>query len=294
MRLGFHISIGGGFRKTVREAVQYRCSALQVFTSAPVQWKRTPIDPNAAAWFAEELRRLDIQPLFVHAIYLLNLASDDKALWRKSRDNLGEELHRAALIGAAGVVLHLGSVGPEGDVVAGRKRVAQALDDILARDKTGLDLILEHSASHKQVVGARMEDVGEIIATAEHSDRLRVCIDTAHAFAHGYPIHTAEGLAETLDTMDRCFGLDRIALFHANDSRHEFGLGLDRHWHIGQGFIGTTGFRVIMNEPRLRHLPFIMETPEPEVWDPRNMLAIRRVIDSEYRPPLRRVPARYR
>src|SRR5450759_4009177 len=114
MRIGFHVSIDGGFRKTVRKATQYHCTTLQVFTSAPVQWKRTPVDPEEAAWFAEELRRRDIQPLFVHAIYLRNLASDDKALWRKSRDNLAEELRRAATIGAAGVVFHLGSVGPEG------------------------------------------------------------------------------------------------------------------------------------------------------------------------------------
>ena len=294
MRIGFHVSIDGGFRKTVRKAVQYHCTALQVFTSAPVQWQRAPMDPEEAAWFAEESRRLDIQPLFVHAIYLLNLASDDKALWRKSRDHLAEELRRAALIGAAGVVFHLGTVGPEGDVVAGRKRVVQALDHILVRDKSGLNLILEHSASHKQVVGSRMEDVGEMIAAAEHRDRLRVCIDTAHAFAHGYPVHTPEGLAETLDTMDRCFGLDRIVLIHANDSRYEFGLGMDRHWHIGKGYIGTAGFGVIMNEPRLRHLPFIMETPDPDEWGARNMRAIRRVIEKECRPQLRRVPAQCR
>jgi len=294
MRLGFHIPIAGGWPNTVRKALRLHCSTLQVFTSAPVQWAARPLEPEAAAWFREELRRLDIQPLFVHAIYLLNLASADEMLWRKSRDHLAEELRRAAMIGAEGVIFHLGSAGEGGDVRQGRKRLVRALDGILAGDDGPVHLILENCASTRESVGCSFEDLAWMIDKAKQPERLRVCLDTAHAFAHGYPLHTLEGLAETLDLADATFGLDRIAVIHTNDSRGAFGSGVDRHWHIGKGQIGAAAFRTILAEPRLRHLPFIMETPAEGGWDARNMRAIRRLVDPAYRPVIRRVPKEYR
>jgi len=295
MRFGFHVSISGGWQKTLQRAIQRRCTALQVFTSAPVQWARAPLDSDDARWFAETLAVLDIQPLFVHAIYLLNLATGDSGLWRKSRDHLAEELARAGRIGAEGVVLHLGSVGRRGQLQIGIKRVAKALDEALDRCDSPVKVLLENCAGQGNLVGSTPEQIGDIIDLSTHPQRLGVCIDTAHAFAQGYAIHAPGGLAAFLDTCENTFGLRRLQLIHANDSKTALGSRADRHGHIGKGEIGTAGFRTILNEPRLREMPFIMETPEQETWHQRDMRAIRRVVDAAIRPalpPIRRVPPR--
>jgi len=289
VRFGFHITIAGGWRKTIQRAVERRCTALQVFTGAPVQWDRKPMDPEGAQWFAETLRALDIQPLFVHAIYLLNLATPDTMLWRRSRDHLTDELRRAKLIGAQGVVFHLGSVGAEGKPEAGMRRVARALDWAAERTPDGPRLILENSSGQGNVVGSSVESIARIIDTSHCQDRLCVCIDTAHAFAQGYPVHDPEGLGQFLDDCDAAFGLERLALIHANDSRSRLGSHVDRHAHIGKGEIGPEGFRAIMNEPRLGHLPFILETPDQEEWHAKDLRALRAVVDGAIRPALPRI-----
>jgi deoxyribonuclease-4 len=286
MRLGFHVQIAGGWEKTLQRAVDRRCTTLQVFTSAPVQWARKPLDPAGAAWFAEQLRARDIQPLFVHAIYLLNLATAEEQLWQRSRDNLAEELHRAGLLGAQGVVVHLGSVGAQGDLRQGIRRVARALDSALAQTNNAVTVLLENCAGQGNLVGCTPQALGEVIAHTRYPSRLQVCLDTAHAFAAGYPIHTEDGLGALLEECDAAFGLERLALIHANDSKGALGCNVDRHWHIGRGQIGREGFRVILNAPRLRQLAFIMETPSSEEWDARNMRVIRRLVDPHWRPKL--------
>lgn len=290
MRLGFHIPIAGGWVRALQRAVILRCTCLQVFTSAPVQWARKPLDPVVAPWFGQALRALDIQPLFVHAIYLLNLASEDRELWRRSRAHLAEELNRAALLGARGVVVHLGSAaGSEDDRCGTRvvlQRVARALDYALARGAPGVQILLENCAGQGSLVGCTPASLADIIARTRHPDRLAVCLDTAHALAHGYAIHTPEGLDALLTECGDTFGLERLQLIHANDSKAPVGSRTDRHWHIGRGHIGRAGFRVILNDSRLRHLPFIMETPASQEWDPRNMRALRAAVAREYRPPL--------
>ena len=289
MRLGFHVQIAGGWRKTLDRALARRCTCLQVFTSAPVQWAQVPVDPGGAAWFRDSLIALDIQPLFVHAIYLLNLATADETLWRKSRDHLAEELGRAAQLGAQGVVVHLGSVGDGGAVEQGIPRVAQALDFALTRTGDGLRLLLENCAGQGNLVGCTPEELGAVIAASQHAERLGVCLDMAHAFQAGYAVGTPAGLSALLDSCDRAWGLDRLALIHANDSKTPLGSHADRHWHIGKGEIGRAGFEVIMNEPRLQHLPFVMETPSSDEWDRKNMRAIRTATARESRPPLPRL-----
>lgn len=289
MRFGFHVQISGGWDKTLQRALQRRCTTLQVFSSSPVQWARKPLDPEGAEWFGAQLVARDIQPLFVHAIYLLNLATADHQLWERSRTNLAEELQRAGQMGAQGVVVHLGSVGAGGDPRQGIQRVAHALDEALRQADNGVAVLLENCAGQGNLVGRTPQQLGEIIARSRRARRLRVCLDTAHAFAAGYAVHTEEGLKSLLDECDAAFGLGKLALIHANDSKSPLGSNVDRHWHIGHGQIGKQGFRVILNAPRLRDLPFIMETPSSEEWDARNMRAIRRLVDARWRPDL---PAR--
>jgi len=286
MRFGFHVSIADGWLKTVQRAVDRRCTALQVFTSAPVQWERKPLNADGARWFGETLRALDIRPLFVHAVYLLNLASPDRSLWRKSRDHLTEELGRAALLGASGVVIHLGSVGRRGSSETGARRVARALDWAASHADGTADIVLENCAGQGNLVGCTPDQLGCVIRQAAHADRLKVCIDTAHAFAYGHTIHTPDGLDLFLGQCDEAFGLDRLSLIHANDSKTPLGSNVDRHGHIGKGHIGHAGFRVIMKHCALSHLPFIMETPAQQEWHSKDMRALRMAVDRQIRPAL--------
>jgi len=290
MRLGFHVSVAGGLDNAVSRAVQRRCTTIQVFTAAPVQWARHDIPPDEAERFRERLAELDITPHFVHAKYLLNLASPDAKLRKRSTQDLIEELEAAKLLGAGGVVLHLGSVGEEGRIADGVARIAGALDRACEGVPDGPPILLENSAGQGNMVGSLFEDIAAIIAAADCADRLRVCLDTAHAFGAGYPIHSAAGLRNALAEADATFDLGRLALLHVNDSLAPLGSGRDRHWHLGRGEIGRDGMARIVNHPRLRHLPYVMETPGTKHDDISNMRRIRRLIRSKHRPPLPPLP----
>lgn len=286
VRLGFHVSIAGGFAQCVRRAARRRCTTIQFFTGAPVQWGRRVIEEDESAAFIEGLHDIGVSEYFVHAIYLLNVSSPDRDLREKSVRELCAELEAARLLRAAGVILHLGSVGPEGSVGEGIERVARAIDIACERVPEGPPLILENCAGQGNIVGADFDQLAQIIEQAKCSERVRCCVDTAHAFAAGIPLHTAEGLERALAEIDATFGLDRLALLHVNDAKMPFASGVDRHWHIGRGEIGREAMARIVNHPNLVHLPFIMETPGTEADDLTNMRRIRRIIRPENRPPL--------
>ena len=290
MRLGFHVSIAGGFDEFIRRAVRRRCTTVQMFTAAPVQWARQNISERTGGMLAQRLRELDITPHFVHAKYLLNLASPDRRLWRRSVTDLAREVEAARRLGAAGVITHLGSVGNGGAIGDGIARVAEAADIVCERVPDGPAIVLENAAGQGNMVGARFEEIAGIIEAAGCAERLRVCVDTAHAFASGYAIHTARGLSATLREIEATFGLDRVVLLHVNDSLVPLGSGRDRHWHVGLGHIGREGMKRIVNHPRLRRLPCIMETPGTEDDDLRNMRLIRRLLTPANRPPLPPLP----
>lgn len=290
MRLGFHVSIAGGLDHCIARAVERRCTTLQMFTAAPVQWARNEINPQEAARFANTLAELDIRPHFVHAKYLLNVASPDPQLRHISVEDLCAEVASARLLHAAGVVMHLGSVGAQGSIAEGIDRVAAAVDSACERIPTGPPIILENSAGQGNVVGARFAEIARIIAATDCPTRVRVCIDTAHAFAAGYALHTKEGLEYAIEEMEATFGLERLALLHINDSLFPFASGRDRHWHIGRGRIGREAMARIVNHTAFTHLPFIMETPGSKADDLSNMRRIRRLLHPENRPPLPPLP----
>ena len=278
-RAGFHISIAGGLAEVLPRARRRGCTALQMFTSSPSQWAVKPLDPLAGAALAESLALADIAPHFIHAIYLLNLVSPNRVLRAQSVRHLAEELRRAETVGAAGVIFHLGSVGAQGKLAVAVRRLAKSLTEVRARAGNAVPLILENTAGHGGSVGSAIESMAEAIATAE-AEPLQVCLDTAHAFAAGWPIHTQEGLDATLNNLESGLGLRRLALLHLNDSLFDFGAHRDRHWHLGRGMLGREALRRIVNHPRLSHLPLIMETPGTEEDDRRNMRYLRRwVVD---------------
>jgi deoxyribonuclease-4 len=291
VRIGFHIPTAGGLHRALHRALERRCETLQIFVGAPVQWKSPRPARAAAEGWRLGLTAHDLSPLFVHASYLVNLASADRSLWLRSIRRLARDLRHADLLGAAAVVTHLGSPGPAGERSLGWcvRRIASAIDAALEATTGPVRVLLENSASMGSAIGSCYGHLGEILALSEQRDRLGVCLDTAHSFAAGYAWHLPEGLDRALDEADHAFGLQRLELLHVNDSKTPFGSHVDRHWHIGQGHIGPSGFRAIVNHPRLRQLPMVMETPEASLEaDMRNHLALRRCIDPALRSPLRK------
>ncbi len=293
MRIGFHVPTEGGLQKAVRRALERRCETVQIFVGAPVQWAAlTPPEAEAEAWRAQTSSH-DIQPVFVHSCYLTNLASTEKALWRRSIRRLATDLDHAALLRARAVVTHLGS--PRKEIERSRAwataRVAQGVDAALEESSGSARLLLENSAGMGHAVGSDYGQIGEIISRCRSRDRLGVCLDSAHSFAAGYAWHEPEGLDRALAEADQAFGLELLELLHVNDSRSPFASRVDRHWHIGKGQIGRDGFRVIVNHRLLHDLPMIMETPEASLdADLRNLRALRRCILPEHRTPIRPVP----
>lgn len=285
-RLGFHISIAGGLRNVPARALRRGCTSLQLFTQAPSQWKRREISAEEAEGLQSALSRLDIQPWFVHAIYLLNLATSDEDLHDRSTLHLAGELAAAEMIGAAGVIFHLGSVGREGSRLTGISRVAEALCRARELSGSSVPLILENSAGSGGIIGSSFDEIASIIEKAAAAGPLMLCFDTAHAFGSGMPIHTKAGLTKIIKELDSRIGLSRLALIHFNDSHVPFGSKKDRHWHIGDGFIGRASLGRILNDERLQNVPFIMETPGDERDDRCNMLRTRRLIAPSLRPSL--------
>ncbi len=294
MRLGFHVSIAGGLERCVRRAVIRRCTTLQMFSGAPVQWARPRLSEEDCAAFADGLAERGIAPHFVHAKYLLNVSSPDRELRTKSIADLCEEVAIARRLRAAGVIIHLGSVGAEGAIEEGTVRVARAVDAACEAVPDGPPVILENSAGQGNIVGAEFEQLAAIVAATQCPERVRCCVDTAHAFGAGMALHAPEGVEAMVARIDATFGLKRLALLHVNDSKVPFASGRDRHWHIGRGEIGREGMARIVNHPRLVHLPFVMETPGTEADDVSNMRRIRRLIRTENRPPLPPLPAELR
>ncbi|MFP3904776.1 MAG: deoxyribonuclease IV, partial [Armatimonadota bacterium] len=227
-------------------------------------------------------------PVFVHAPYLLNLATDDKMLWERSRDVLQQEIETANRWQAGGVIIHLGSAGDQSKDEA-VDRVCEALIQVRKATDGAAKIILENSAGQGQSVGKSMAEIGRIIRSAG-PEGLAVCLDTAHAFAAGYVVNTEEGLARMLDEADSEFGLSMVEVIHLNGSKSQVGAHVDRHAGIGQGYIGRDGFKTILTEPRLKDLPFIMETPKSSDSaledDLTNLRRVRRLLPANLRPPL--------
>jgi deoxyribonuclease-4 len=280
---GFHVSIAGGIEKAVARAVDRGCTAFQIFTSSPSQWARRPLDKAESEAFRTAAAQAGIQKYFVHAIYLLNLASADEGLRAKSVSVLGEELVRADLLGASGVIFHLGSVGAGGDCSEGIRRVASSLEAARAASGRELPLVLENSAGAGGTIGAEPAHLEAIISKAGRAEPMAICLDTAHAFAAGIPIHTAAGLDEL---MARPFMDRRLAVLHTNDSLGGAGSRRDRHWHLGDGEIGMSALRRIVRHSRIRNLPMIMETPGTLDDDRRNMKTLITILGLSKNPAL--------
>ena len=273
------MSVAGGLRNAVANAVAVGCEAFQVFVSNARGWAPPPLDPADDERFRADLAAAGLGPLFVHAPYLVNFASVSPVTRERSRQAVAAALAKAAAIGAAGVVVHAGAAlasGRAAGLATTREALLPLADAIPDRPGPatpwvppgGPDLILELTAGTRGALAARFDEMAELLAVCGHHPRLKVCMDTCHAQAAGYDLGDPAGAVKALDELFGTLG-DRVVLVHANDSRDPVGAGRDRHCPIGTGTIGDQGFAAVLAHPGLATLPVITET----TGDPDQMAA---------------------
>jgi deoxyribonuclease-4 len=274
-RLGVHVSIAGKISEAVDRAHELGCNAMQIFSRSPRMWAAKALDPAEVSRFRELREKFDIRPAVVHASYLINLATPEGELKRRSAEALIDELDRADRLGVEYLVVHVGSC-KDGGTVEGVERVREALATVLSSGRWATQLLLEDTAGERGDVGARLEEVGMILQGLPGGERMGVCLDTCHLFAAGYDIATPDGVDQVAGRVKETIGLDRIKVVHGNDSKKGLNCRVDRHQHIGLGGIGLEGFRAWVNHPAFREIPMVLETPKdtPEA-DPQNLKTVR-------------------
>lgn len=277
MRLGVHVPIAGGLLEAVERATRLGCTTMQIFSRSPRGGTPPTLSPELAERFDAARRTADLEPLAVHGPYIINLASPEAAMWKRSVALYRDEYTRASRLKAQYLVTHVGSHRGAGEE-PGLLRVAEAIARTLDAGPAGVMILLENTAGSGQGLGYRFEQLAAIRRAVSARERVGVCLDTAHLFAAGYPIHTPEGLKRTVDEFDQAVGLEHLKLIHLNDSKVPFDSRVDRHWHIGQGHIGAEAFRRLVTHPRLKDVPFILETPKTsEAEDRRNLATVRKL-----------------
>jgi deoxyribonuclease IV len=279
---GAHLSIAGGLHNAVAASVKLRCSALQLFTKNANQWKGKPLTDAEIAPFRRALADSGLQFPTAHDSYLINLATPDDVLYRKSIDAFIDELQRAEALGLSYLVMHPGAHVGSGEE-AGLARVVTAFDEVHARcPNFTVKVLVEITAGQGSTLGHRFEHIAAILTGVKDATRLGVCFDTCHAFAAGYPLASIQEYDATFKQFDSIIGLDRLKLFHLNDSVKPLGCRVDRHAGIGLGEIGLKVFRRIVNDPRFSDLPMILETPkeddEGNPMDPVNLRVLRKLL----------------
>jgi deoxyribonuclease IV len=266
MLIGAHVSPAGGLDKAIARGTERSCQAIQIFNQSPRMWRPTAYDQDDFAAFRAAMKDSPIKAVLIHAVYLLNCASDDAEIRDKSRASLIQSLVVGKGIGAAGVVLHPGSA-KQGDVPAAIKRAGKVIREALSETET-CHLFLEDTAGAGGTLGRSFQELSDLLAAAGGSRRLGICLDSCHLLASGYDIRTAAGLTETIDAFDREVGLKRLGALHLNDSQTPLGSNRDRHANVGTGELGERGCAAFLSEPRFDKLPLVIETQGPERQGP--------------------------
>ncbi|WP_018256341.1 deoxyribonuclease IV [Halomicrobium katesii] len=256
MRVGAHTSIAGGAYNAVDEQVDYGGNCGQIFSHSPQVWQDPNIEDEEAEQFRERSDEHGVGPWVIHSSYLVNLCTPKDDLRAKSIDSMQKEVDAADTLGVEYVNVHLGAHTGAG-VEGGLDNAASALDELTIPD--GVTVLVESDAGSGTKLGGEFEHLAEVLDRSEQD--LEVCVDTAHAFAAGYDISTAEGVAETIAEFDDVVGLDNLACIHLNDSKHECGTNKDEHAHLGEGYIGEEGMAALLTHEALEDVPFVLETP---------------------------------
>jgi deoxyribonuclease IV len=260
VRIGAHMSVAGGVSKAIERAVAHGCEALQIFTKNASQWRGKPLDPEEVTRFRRRIEDTGITPVVSHASYLINLATTFPVLREQSLAAFVDELQRADALGLVGVVIHPGTctAGSEADAL---RLIAEGIRDAFrATPRRKTMVLLEHTAGQGRTLGHRFEHLATILGHLNGSPRVGVCLDTCHLIASGYDIVSEAGYQATFAAFEATVGLDRLRVFHGNDSKKPCGSRVDRHEHIGQGCLGLEPFRRILNDPRFGGLAMLIET----------------------------------
>ena len=288
LRIGAHMSVAGGVSKAVDRAELHGCEALQIFAKNANRWQSKPLDPVEIKRFRRRIDETGITPAVSHASYLINLATTVPGLRAMSIDAFVDELDRAHALGLLGVVIHPGTctAGREEDAM---RLVADAVRRAFrARPRRRTMVLFEHTAGQGRTIGYRFEQLAAIISHLDGSPRAGICLDTCHLVASGYDLTTRAGYEDTFATFETLVGIDRLRVFHANDSKRPCGSRVDRHEHIGEGCLGLDPFRWLLHDRRFAKLPMLIETEKtadcnkpnlvsPDPLDLRNLATLRRL-----------------
>ena len=258
MLIGAHVSPAGGLVKAVERGTERGCEAIQIFNQSPRMWRPTAYGEDDLAAFREAMAASRIESVLIHAVYLLNCASEDREIRQKSRTSLIHSLRVGHGIGASGVVLHPGSA-KKGDAGKAIARAGAVIKDALSETEE-CELHLEDTAGAGGTLGRSFEELAELLGASGGGARLGVCLDSCHLLASGYDIRTATGLDQVLEDFDAAVGCDRLQSLHVNDSLAPLGSNRDRHAIMGEGELGEKGCAVFLSEPRFQKLPCVLET----------------------------------
>jgi deoxyribonuclease IV len=262
MLIGAHVSTAGGLANAIERGEERGCESIQIFHQSPRMWRPTKYGPDDFAEFRERMDASKIEAVIIHAVYLINCASKDKELRKKSLASLSHALEIGGGIGARGVVLHPGAQKgePHGPSM---KRAGKVIAEALKRTE-GCHLLLEQTAGHKGLLGRDFDETAELIELAGSGERLGLCLDSCHLFVQGYDITDEAHLGAVLDEADAKVGIERLGAVHVNDAAAPLGSHRDRHANIGKGEMGKRGLSAFLSEPRFEGLPATLETPGPE------------------------------
>jgi deoxyribonuclease-4 len=259
VRVGVHVSIAGSVDLAVDRAKKAGCDVFQMFSRNPRGWGFSPLSKESCETFRSKIRSGNLIPVD-HMPYLPNLASPKSDIYDKSVAALTTELERCSLLGIPYLVTHLGHHLGDG-IAGGRERVVRAINAALEVSDNSVMLLLENTAGEKNSVGSTFEHIRGIMDGINYKNRIGICVDTCHAFAAGYELRTESGIRETITQFDKAIGIHNLKIIHLNDTKGDLGSRLDRHEHIGMGYLGEGAFRLILHHPVLSALPLICETP---------------------------------
>jgi len=284
LKIGCHVSIAGGIDNSVVRAGELGCNTMQIFSKNASTWREKILKKDEVESFRENLKNSNINPVFIHTSYLINLASPSDELYFKSINAFLEEMKRAdLLLPDPYLIIHPGAHTGAGEEY-GIQRIIRALNIILEKS-ADLNLktmiLLEDTAGSGTHLGYTFRQLKRMVEGAKDRKRIGTCFDTCHAFAAGYDLSNREGVEKTIEELDKNLDLERLKVIHINDSKHPLGSRKDRHMHIGKGYIGLEGFKVLVNHKYLKDLPFILETPKyDEKDDPKNINLVKSLVSN--------------
>jgi deoxyribonuclease-4 len=278
MRIGAHVTVAGGLPNAIFRAKSIGAECIQIFPAPPQMWKIPDRDPKEIKEFNFLRSKAKIEPVLIHSIYLINLASEKNTVFWGSVATLVKSMELAEEIKALGVVFHIGS-GKEKKFNTVLDLVIKGIKEILKKSPKNTYLIIENSAGAGNLIGRDFSEIATVINKSGKDKRIKVCLDTQHMFASGYDIRNRDSVKKIFSEFDKLVGLDRLVAIHVNDSKSDLGSNIDRHENIGNGKIGIDGFKAFLSHPACKDLPILIETPgfEDEGPDQKNLKILKEI-----------------